>query len=113
MWDYALRGKCRELSEKACEEDPTLRLVRGFYYCWEWGKQPHWWTVRPDGTIYDVTAAQFPSLGQGVYEEFDGTCQCSECGSQVREEDGIVGGNGHYVFCSGKCYGRFVGVSVE
>ncbi len=109
-YDYSLRGKCKKMSEEAVAADPSLRLVRGYYYCWEWGKQAHWWTVKEDGTIHDPTAAQFPSLGEGVYEEFDGWCECSECGLRIHEDDGIIGGNGNYIFCSGNCYGRFVGV---
>lgn len=54
------RGKCREMSEKAVLEDPTLTLVRGFYFCPIWNsEEPHWWCKRADGTIVDPTAAQF------------------------------------------------------
>ena len=113
MYDYSLRGKCKELSEEAVKNDHSLRLVRGYYYCWEWGKQPHWWTERPDGSVYDPTSSQFPSLGLGTYEELGEFVQCSECGKEIREEDGIIGGNGHYIFCSGRCYGRCVGVYVD
>lgn len=58
-----LRGRCRELAEAAAFTDPNLTVVRGHYDCPFWGMQPHWWTVRPDGSIYDPTAAQFPSSG--------------------------------------------------
>lgn len=103
------RGKCRQFSKKAVEEDPTLTLVRGYYYCPIWGvREPHWWTVRQDGTIYDPTCLQFPSEGHGEYEVFDGFFECEECGKRVREEDGHVAGS-HFV-CSNECYGRFVGV---
>jgi hypothetical protein len=60
-----LRGKCREYSEQACLEDSTLRLCRGFYNCPIWGLQPHWWTMRNSGEIYDPTKDQFPSHGYG------------------------------------------------
>jgi hypothetical protein len=106
------RGKCRSMSEAAVAADPTLRLVRGHYFCPIYGQQAHWWTVRPDGTIYDPTALQFPSNGHGEYVEFDGWHDCAECGKKIREEDAAIGGNGHYAFCSGKCYARFVGVEV-
>lgn len=106
--DYSLRGKCKEMSDAACSEDPSLRLVRGYYHCPVWEKQPHWWCVRPDGTIHDPTAAQFPSLGTGVYEEFDGNCECDECGKIIKEKDCIFGSS--YVFCSDRCYAKFVGV---
>lgn len=103
------RGKCKELSEAACAADPTLTLVRGHYYCPIWNtKEPHWWTKRVDGTIYDPTVLQFPSEGQGEYTEFDGTFECSECGESVKEENARFASN--YVFCSDRCYGRFVGV---
>lgn len=109
MFDYSLRGTCRQASEEAAKKDPSLKVVRGYYHCWEWGRQPHWWCVRSDGVIFDPTKNQFPSLGEGEYEEFDGTCTCSECGTEFQEEDGIVLGNGHYIVCSNSCYGRLVG----
>lgn len=102
------RGKCKEFSEKAVAEDPTLTLVRGHYYCPHWGEQPHWWTVRPDGTIHDPTKLQFPSEGKGLYVPFNGMVSCSECGKEVKEEEASIEGN--YAFCSSGCYGRFVGV---
>ena len=33
------RGKCKEFSEALCEQDPTLRLVRGHYLDYSWGEQ--------------------------------------------------------------------------
>ena len=70
----AFRGKCKEYAEAACASDPSLRLVRGHYFCPIWNRdEPHWWTQRPDGTIYDPTKEQFPSAGLGVYTEFDGS----------------------------------------
>ena len=73
LTDYQkYRGKCKEFSQEAVLRDPTLRLVRGFYHCPFWGEQPHWWTVRLDGSIYDPTKDQFPSKGLGNYEEFTG-----------------------------------------
>ena len=104
------RGKCKEFSEQAVSDDPTLTLVRGHYYCPVWGEQPHWWTVREDGTIYDPTAEQFPSKGLGEYVPFNGKVNCAECGEEVEEKDAYIDGNGHYAFCSGLCNGRFVGV---
>ena len=105
--DYAkYRGKCKEMSEAACAADPTLTRVRGHYHCPVWGAQPHWWTVRPDGTVHDPSAAQFPSGGIGEYVPFDGTV---ECGSVMREEEVTVA-EGRYAFCSSRCFGRFVGM---
>ncbi len=107
--DYLkFRGRCRELSEAAVAENPLLRLVRGHYIDPQWGVQPHWWTVRPDGTIHDPTAAQFPSKGLGEYVEFDGFVECEECGERVAEADARF--DGRHAFCSYTCHGRHVGV---
>ncbi len=103
------RGKCKELSEDACFEDPSLRLVRGHYYCPSWNREmAHWWTVRKDGTIYDPSKLQFPSAGMGIYTEFDGIVQCSECGKEMKEEEASFESN--YCFCSTACHMRFVGL---
>lgn len=108
--DYqTFRGKCRELSEAACAEDPTLTLVRGHYFCPIWNRtEPHWWTVRPDGTIHDPSARQFPSAGLGYYEPFDGMVDCENCGRSILEEDGHP--CGRYVCCSERCCLRLVGL---
>jgi hypothetical protein len=95
------RGKCKEMSEDAIANDPTLTLVRGHYWCPFWGTQPHWWTVRQDGTIYDPTARQFPSKGEGDYIPFDGKVTCSECGKEVEEDEAYYHGN--YALCSYEC----------
>ena len=103
------RGKCKEYAEAACATDPSLRLVRGHYFCPIWNvNEPHWWTQRPDGTIYDPTKDQFPSAGLGTYTEFTGVVACAECGKEVKEEEADFDGN--YAFCSYFCHGRFVGV---
>lgn len=108
--DYlTYRGKCKEMSEAAVLADPTLRLVRGHYYCPLWNRdEPHWWCVKPDGTIVDPTARQFPSKGLGIYTEFGGRIACSECGKEITEAEALLDSN--YAFCSSRCYGRFVGV---
>lgn len=107
--DYAkYRGKCKEMSEEAVAQDPSLRLVRGYYHCPFWGKQEHWWTVCPDGTVFDPTKDQFPSKGIGEYEEFDGWCVCEECGKKVKEEDAYM--CGPYPCCSNECAMRLVGL---
>lgn len=103
------RGRCKELSEAACTADPTLTLVRGHYYCPIWNSdEQHWWTVRPDGTIYDPSRKQFPSQGLGIYTPFNGLVACAACGKAVPEEE--AGIEGRYAFCSHLCHGRFVGV---
>ena len=101
-----LRGKCKESAEAAVADDPTLRLVRGWYVDPVWGREEHWWTERPDGTIYDPTSRQFPLGGVAEwYEEFGGVYPCAECGVEVPEADLVYG-----ACCSGECYGRMVGV---
>lgn len=103
------RGKCRELSEAACASDPTLTLVRGHYYCPIWNTtEPHWWAVKPDGTIVDPTKRQFPSKGMGDYTPFSGIVACAECGKPVKEEHARFDSN--YAFCSSLCNMRFVGL---
>lgn len=103
------RGKCKELCEQAIKEDASLKLVRGFYYCPIWNvEEMHWWTTRPDGSIFDPSAKQFASKGHGDYREFDGTYKCSECGKSVLEADAQFESN--YVFCSDVCHMRFVGL---
>jgi hypothetical protein len=104
------RGKCKEMAEEACLQDPSLAIVRGHYDCWMWGKQPHWWCVKPDGTVVDPSAKQFPSKGAGEYIEFDGMVECAECGKQMHEHEAKT--ESRYAFCSTRCYGRFVGVPV-
>lgn len=102
---YDLRGKCKEFSEAAVAADPTLRLVRGWYHDPIWGQQEHWWTERPDGTIHDPTAGQFPVGGVAVfYEEYRGVFPCYGCGVEVSEESHYNG------CCTYECYGRMVGV---
>lgn len=108
--DYSkYRGKCKELCAEAIQKDPSLRLVRGYYFCPIWNtEEQHWWTVKPDGTIHDPSAKQFPSKGCGIYTEFDGTVTCEECGKKIKEEDCIM--QGPYPVCSTLCACRLVGV---
>lgn len=105
----AFRGRCKELSEAACANDPTLTLVRGHYFCPLWGsEEPHWWCVAPGGRIHDPSKEQFPSKGMGIYTPFNGTVECSECGKEMAEKDARFDGN--YAFCSTACHMRFVGL---
>lgn len=101
------RGKCKEMSEALVAIDPTLTLVRGHYYCFAWGEQPHWWVKTKDGTVIDPTKNQFPSKGAGNYVEFDGIVRCSNCNKTMHEENASFESN--YAFCSYECHGRFVG----
>lgn len=103
------RGKCQEYCEAAILDDPSLALVRGYYYEPIWGtREEHWWTKRPDGTIFDPTREQFPSKGMGAYEEFDGWLSCEECGKEIREEEAYM--CGRYPCCSNACAMRLVGL---
>lgn len=110
MTNYKLyRGRCKELSEQAVRDDPSLKLVRGHYFCPIWNTdEPHWWTTRPDGSIHDPSKLQFPSAGLGVYTPFSGRLACAECGTEVEEKDARV--EGRYGFCSTRCAMRFVGL---
>jgi hypothetical protein len=102
----SLRGKCRPYAEAACAADPTLTLVRGWYCDPIWGREEHWWTVKPDGTIHDPTSAQFPMGGVAEwYEEFAGVYPCQECGAEVPEADLVEG-----CCCSARCFMRMVGL---
>lgn len=106
--DYlTFRGKCKEMSEAACAADPSLALVRGHYYCPMWNvEEPHWWCIKPDGTIVDPTARQFPSGGMGIYTPLGDSVPCAECGKDIQVDDVIEAGS--YAVCSGECYGRLV-----
>lgn len=103
------RGKCKEYCEEVLKDKPELTLVRGYYHCPMWGKQEHWWLKDEKGNIIDPTVKQFPTKGIAAeYEEFNGICECAECGKEFKEEEGRFHGN--YAFCSSRCFGHFVGV---
>lgn len=110
--DYVkYRGKCKEFVDELIASDNTLTAVRGHYYCPIWNSdEPHWWAVKPDGTIVDPTVKQFPSGGIGTYVPFDGTCKCSQCGKAFQEDDEKAIFESNYTICSYECYGRFVGI---
>lgn len=101
------RGKCKQYCDRAVRIFPVLKLVRGHYHDWQWGEQMHWWCVRPDGSIFDPTAKQFPSKGNGDYIEFDGYFTCESCGKKVLEENLTT--HGHHTYCSGECLMHDVG----
>lgn len=100
-------GQCAEVTTAMVAAFPELKRVRGHYFCLTWGERTHWWLVTPDGSIVDPTAAQFPSKGHGVYEEWaegaeEPTGKCPNC-------DGYVYGGG--TVCSDSCareYERYV-----
>jgi hypothetical protein len=102
------RGKCKEFCDELVAKDPTLTLVRGHYWCPIWNsEEQHWWCKDQEGNIVDPTKLQFPSVGCGIYTEFNGIVTCSECGKEIPEEEADIQGN--YIFCSYTCYGRCVG----
>jgi len=108
---HEFRGRCRELCALAIATDPSLRLVRGHYWEGLWPsdpEQPHWWCVKPDGTIVDPSARQFPSNGAGEYVEFTGFLPCAQCGTVVHENDAVI--NGNYGFCTTRCACEYVGI---
>lgn len=110
IYDYSLRGKCKEMSEAAVAADPSLTLVKGWYFCPIWNREEeHWWCKRADGSIFDPTAAQFPSGGiPEFYREFTGTFECSECDKTCHQDEMIH--EGRYHFCSERCYMICVGI---
>lgn len=110
MINYELRGKCKELSEALVTQDPTLRLVRGHYFCPIWGKQEHWWCESPEGKVFDPTKLQFPSGGIGDYVEYDGFVECAQCGERMQEQDAHFEGN--YPLCKNtNCAMFFLGLA--
>lgn len=103
------RGRCKELSEKLAKGNPNLRLVRGHYYCPQWGKQAHWWCEdKITGKIVDMTVDQFPEPHIGEYVEFNGICTCEQCGKEFPEEEAHI--NGNYACCSYRCAMKLVGL---
>lgn len=111
--DYrTYRGKCKEMSEAAVANDPTLRLVRGHVFVVQWNStEAHWWCERADGTIFDPSVLQFPSAPHSsLYEEFDGRIECCNCGKEGTEDEFVSLGAGDYMACSVRCARSFVGV---
>ena len=103
------RGKCKEFCQDLCEKDPSLKMVRGTYWCPFWGDQMHWWCVKPDGTIVDPTVKQFPTAGIAAeYTEFSGVFPCDNCGKEITEDIARVESN--YKFCGDRCLIKFVGL---
>ena len=105
------RGKCKEMCDALVLEDPTLKLVRGYYFEPTWHRdEPHWWCVNTKGAIVDPTKLQFPTGGiVDFYTEFDGTYDCEQCGKNFPEAQLVDMGN--YATCSTMCAKRLVGVA--
>ena len=106
------RGKCKTACEALQKVMPELILVRGWYNQPEWPKNAcqHWWLKTPEGLIVDPTALQFPMPHiTEFYEEFDGMCECEECGKKIHENEAQFAGR--YPVCSGECYMALVGIN--
>lgn len=102
-----LRGTCERAAKAAARQNPTLRVVRGWYNDAVWGAQEHWWCVGDGGAIIDPTVEQFPTGHIPFlrsYTEFTGTYPCAGCGTPT--ENTTTG------FCCGACYGNIVGIYI-
>lgn len=112
--DYRkFRGRCLELATAACDADPELTLVRGWYFEPHWGsREMHWWCKRADGTIVDPSSRQFPSGGgepnPALYTEFEGFYDCEVCGERFPEAKLVAMGT--HPCCSNRCAGILVGI---
>ena len=82
-------GACAERTLEMQQAFPELVRVRGHYFDGRWGRRAHWWLVDPQGAIVDPTASQFPSGGNGVYEQW---------------EEGAEEPCGHCINCGGECF---------
>ena len=105
------RGKCKAACDALQKIMPELTLHRGWYHQPGWPRNScqHWWLQTPEGEIVDPTALQFPDPHvKEYYEEFDGMCECEECGKEIHENDAIFAGR--YPVCSGECHMRLVGL---
>lgn len=96
-------GKCNEATIQMQHIFPELKRIRGHYYCAIWGERQHWWLIDSEDQIIDPTARQFPTLGRGVYQEFD---------ERQPEPTGICPNCGEYCYnsqtcCSDKCFDEY------
>jgi len=81
-------GNCKTICKKVKEKFPELKLIRGYYRCFVWGKRMHWWLETQEGKIIDPTAIQFPSRGTGIYmphndSQPEPTGKCPHCGDYI------------------------------
>lgn len=105
------RGKCHAACIALQATLPELTLHRGWYHQPGWPKTScqHWWLQTPQGQIIDPTSLQFPNPHiKDLYEEFNGFCECEECGTSIKEEEAIFAGR--YPVCSDICYKSLVGI---
>ena len=90
-------GDCADVTRNMVAKDPSLTRVRGFYHCPQWGRRAHWWLKDATGRVLDPTAAQFPSMGLGSYEEYDAlkhptpVGRCMQCGDETFEHPNYCG----------------------
>lgn len=102
------RGQCLPLSLAVVREHPDWRLVRGFVECPFNGREQHWWTERPDGSIFDPSIRQYNAPGLLSYEEYEGVLSCFGCGVDVNEKDAVSDGSHRY--CTESCLRYTIGV---
>lgn len=60
----AALGKCAEATSDMVEAFPSLKRIRGGYWCPIWGWRDHWWLVTPEGDIIDPAAEYVPAIGE-------------------------------------------------
>ncbi len=96
-------GACERVCRAMKDKFNELELIRGHYYCTNWGRREHWWLKAPDGEMLDPTAIQFPSKGFGDYEELakdtpEPTGKCPNCGEYCYNNEQV----------HSECYDAFV-----
>lgn len=94
-------GQCHKVAQRMAESFPELTYVRGEYYCPFWGPRMHGWCIDIEGRIVDPTALQFPSKGEGHYEQVEDkdlpVGRCMECGELFYDNSPCM------PFCSKEC----------
>jgi len=63
-------GQCFDVCIEMKKKFPELRFAKGFYNDAKAGWRGHWWLKTASGEIIDPTAIQFPTNGNGKYEEW-------------------------------------------
>lgn len=96
-------GKCQSATIEMQNKFPELVRIRGHYFDVAWGERQHWWLKTNTGSIIDPTASQFPTKGNGYYDELDENCEepvgkCMQCGALCYPSEG-----GSSYSCSESC----------
>jgi len=97
-------GECKKTCELMIKAFPELRMVRGHYDDWDWGKRGHWWLKTVENKIVDPTSKQFPTNGIAEYIEWEEgkeepTGMCPNCGGECYGGDSC---------CSETCFKSYV-----